>query len=99
MGIGYSFCLTEFLPVFGESPCYEAWWRQVPPPIYLFHLPLQLKHEHQSVFHQSDIPPLDFDASINDAQNQKPCGSLSLEAEVATSQIRFVAKQLGPLES
>lgn len=68
-------------------------------PYYLFHPPLQLKHEQQSVFNQSDKPPLDFDASANDAQNQEPCGSLSLEAEVATRQIAFVAKQLGPLES
>lgn len=53
MRICYSFCLTEFLPMFGESVSYERGKKQVSPPITEeenaryspFHLPLQLRHD------------------------------------------------------
>lgn len=65
----------------------------------LFHPPLQLRHDQWSTFYQSDTPPLDFDPGTKDTKNQEHCRNVSLETGVVTSQIKLLAKQLGPLKS
>lgn len=89
-GICYSFCLTEFLPMFGESDLLKRGGKQVPSSITaadnvrysLFHPPSQHKHDQWSTFHQSDTSTLDFDSGSNDAKDQEPCESFSLQSKL-----------------